>query len=79
MDQPLEVMAVLISWSCFYLGPSYGASWLATATGTPLGLFYDPKEPHTRIDVSRSDIQEWSIYTNLSTVLDHLDQVVVPF
>jgi tetratricopeptide (TPR) repeat protein len=78
-DQPLEVIAVLISWSSFYLGPSYGASWLATATGTPLGLFYDPKEPHTRIDIPRSDIQEWTIYTNLSTVLDYLDQVVVPF
>jgi tetratricopeptide (TPR) repeat protein len=78
-DQPLEVMAVLIAWSCFYLGPSYGASWLATATRTPLGLFYDPKDPHSAIDVRREDVRQWSIYTNLSTVLDHLDEVVVPF
>jgi hypothetical protein len=38
VDQPLEMMAVLIGWSRFYLGPAYGTSWLATATATPLGI-----------------------------------------
>jgi TolA-binding protein len=80
LDKPLEVIAVLIGWSCFYLGPAYGTSWLATATDTPMGIFFDPQEHNchggdfreTRPGEEKG-IQEWSIYTNLRTVLDHIE------
>jgi hypothetical protein len=81
-DKALDAIAVLIEWSSFYLGPAYGISWIATTTDTPMAVFYDP----WRYDGStgfgeilhgeKPDIQEWDIYTNLPTVLDHLESVL---
>jgi TolA-binding protein len=83
-DKPLEVITVLIGWSRFYLGPACGTSWLATTTDTPLGVFFDPQEFHDHgtsfrnvLRGEKNDIQEWSIYTNLRTVLDHIESSVV--
>jgi TolA-binding protein len=81
--QPFDVITVLIGWSCLYLGPSSGLSWLAAATGAPMGLFVDPQDHVTRggglretLRGEKDDIEEWNIYTNLRTVLDHLESVV---
>jgi tetratricopeptide (TPR) repeat protein len=80
VDQPLPVIALLIEWSCYYLGPSYGISWLATTTDTPMAVFFDPRTNGGRAagfrDVLHSekhDVQEWEIYTNIQTVLEHVE------
>jgi len=80
-DMSLEATAVLIGWSSFYLGPAGGLSWLATATDTPMGVFFDPhddQEAGRFLRESRGDerlTQEWSIYTNLRTVVDYIESV----
>lgn len=82
LDKSPEVIAVLIGWSSFYLGPAYGISWLATATDTPAGIFFDPQDcddsrrffKDSRED--RQSVQEWSIYTNLRIVADELEAAV---
>jgi hypothetical protein len=83
-DKSVEVIAVLMSWSCFYLGPASGTSWLATSTETPMGVFFDPQEnrhPNNQFQDSlrgeKNDIVEWSIFTNLRTVLDHVESTVL--
>jgi len=84
IDKPLDVIAVLISWSCFYLGPAYGISWLATTTDTPMAVFFDPREQDSRSAIFRElllgekdDIQEWDIYTNFQTVLEHIESAAL--
>jgi TolA-binding protein len=78
IDKPLEVIALIIAWSCFYIGPAYGVSWMATTTDTPMGVFFDPQdESSRRRDFSETkQIEEWSIYTSLRTVLDHIESAV---
>jgi hypothetical protein len=80
VDQPLPVIALLIGWSCFYLGPSCGISWLATTTDTPMAVFFDPRSNRGRtagfrdvLQAEKHDVQEWEIYTNIQTVLDHVE------
>jgi len=83
-DKPPEVVALLIRWSCFYLGSACGTSWLATTTDTPIGVFFDPQERNDqnrgclemRAGGKKQNIQEWSIYTNLRTVQDHIESAV---
>jgi hypothetical protein len=81
-DKSPEVVAVLIGWSNFHLGSAHGISWLATSTDTPTGIFFDPQDSdHNRrfFRESHEDdglIQEWSIYTNLATVLDRIEWAV---
>jgi hypothetical protein len=80
-DTPLELMAVLIGWSRFYLGPANGSSWLATMTETPMAVFFDPRQAPRNSFVEmlrgeKKDIQEWNIFTNLQTVLDHVEYIV---
>ena len=36
-----RVVAALIRWSAFYMGPDFGVSWIALTTGTPMGIFID--------------------------------------
>jgi TolA-binding protein len=80
IDKSYPVVAALIRWSRFYLGPPAGISWLATTTETPMGVFLDPSS-HTSIkwgfrDALRGEktnIQEWDIYTSLPTVLAYVE------
>ncbi len=80
IDTPLDVIAVLISWSCFYLGPAYGISWLATTTETPMAVFFDPREYDNQrsgfdnvLRGEKPNILEWDIYTNFQTVLEQIE------
>src|ERR1051326_6313626 len=77
IEKPLQVIAALIRWSCFYLGPASGISWLATTTDTPMAVIFDPlgQAPGFRqtLQEERDDIQEWDIYTGLETVLTHVE------
>jgi tetratricopeptide (TPR) repeat protein len=82
-DKPLDVINVLIRSCAFYLGPAYGTSWLATATDTPMAVFFDPHERNDHgcfrdlLRGEKNNIGEWSIYTNVRTVLDHLESTLL--
>ncbi len=80
IEKPFQVIATLICWSYFYLGPASGISWLATTTDTPMAVIFDPlHQDPTKSDFrealrgERDDIQEWDIYTGLQTVLTHVE------
>ena len=78
-DKPLNVINVLIRSSVFYLGPAYGTSWLAAATDTPMAVFFDPHESGSQTSFrnllgrEKNNISEWSIYTNVRAVLEHIE------
>lgn len=83
--KPFEVIAALIRWSAFYIGPDSGISWIATTTETPMGIFMDPLRQN-RLNAGfrsvlagrKADIEEWNIYTGTQTVLEHVrSQVLV--
>ncbi len=75
----LLMVAALIRWSTFYFGPDSGASWIATTTDTPMGVFMDP-ERQRRFNVGfrdvlrndKEDIQEWDINTHPDAVISHI-------
>ena len=84
MDKPLHVIALLIEWSCFYLGPTYGVSWLATTVDTPMGVFVDPGSRSGRngglrdvIHKEKTNLQEWEIFTNTETVLEQIESTAL--
>jgi len=78
IDKPLQVIATLIQWSSFYLGPQSGLSWLAATTDTPMALIVDPTA-HTAPGLreilrgEKDNLEEWNFYTNLQTVLAHIE------
>jgi glycosyltransferase involved in cell wall biosynthesis len=81
LEKPFQVIAALIRWSCFYVGPDSGISWLATTTDTPMTVFLDPRrQDQLNIGVKdalageKSNIQEYDIYTSLETVLEHIEE-----
>ena len=85
IDKPFQVIAAIIHWSCFYLGPDSGMSWLAAATDTPMAVFVDPVQQNEAeaglrdtLRGERNDVQEWDIYTNLQTVLAHVESTFRP-
>ncbi len=80
--QSLRMVAALIHWSNFYIGPDSGVSWIATTTDTPMGVFLDPQQKrrfNTGFrDVLRGEkdnIEEWDIHTSpdmvISTILEN--------
>ena len=82
--KPFEVVAALIRWSSFYLGPDCGISWIATTTDTPMGVFMDPMRPG-RLNLGfrdvlrgeKDDIEEWGIYTSPETIAQHVRSTVL--
>jgi hypothetical protein len=80
IGKPFQVIASLIRWSSFYLGPCCGVSWLATTTHTPMGIILDPVQrvPFEKgfseaLRGEKDNIQEWDIYVSLQTVLAHIE------
>ena len=80
LDKPFQVVAALIRWSCFYVGPDSGMSWLATTTNTPMAVIGDllQQSPSNRgfrhaLRGEKDDIQEWDIYTSVQTVVAHIE------
>jgi len=81
--KPFRVVAALIRWSAFYIGPDSGVSWIASTTNTPMGVFMDPLR-QARYNVGfrdvlrhdKDDIEEWGIYTSPKTVIDHVKESV---
>jgi glycosyltransferase involved in cell wall biosynthesis len=76
--KPHRVVAALIRWSAFYLGPDFGASWIASTTDTPMGIFVDADkmQGHAKfVEVlrgEREDVTEWNIHTRPETVIEHI-------
>ncbi len=82
--KPFQVVAALIGWSAFYLGPDSGISWIATTTGTPMGVFMDPTPPSDLntgfrdvLLAEKKDIEEWGIYTSPETVIQNLRSTIL--
>jgi glycosyltransferase involved in cell wall biosynthesis len=83
LEKPFQVIAALIRWSCLYLGPDSGISWLATTTNSPMAVFLDPVRQdrlnngfRNVLSGEKNDVQEWDIYTSLQTVLEHVESSV---
>jgi hypothetical protein len=77
---PSQVIAAIVRWSCFYLGPVCGVSMLATTTDTPMAVFVDPllQTPgktgiRQALRGEKDNIEEWDIYASLPTVLAHIE------
>jgi glycosyltransferase involved in cell wall biosynthesis/ADP-heptose:LPS heptosyltransferase len=84
VEESFEVIALLIEWSCFYLGPAHGISWLATMSHNPMAVFFDPQEYNPRLKGFRNvrrcetdEVQEWDIYTNVQTVIEHVESKIL--
>jgi ADP-heptose:LPS heptosyltransferase len=74
-----RVVAALIRWSAFYLGPDFGISWIASTTGTPMGIFTNSaNEVRTRpgfVEIlyqEKEDITEWKPETSTETVIEQV-------
>jgi GT2 family glycosyltransferase/ADP-heptose:LPS heptosyltransferase len=74
-----RVVAALIRWSAFYMGPDFGVSWIASTCGTPMGIFIDStKKPGTRAGVveiltqEKEDVVEWNSQTNTESIIEHI-------
>ena len=85
VEKPFQVIAALIRWSCFYLGPASGISWLATTANTPMAVILDPLQQIPKqagfrevLRGERDDISEWDIYTSLPAVLAHIESRITP-
>lgn len=82
--KPFQVVAALIGWSSFYVGPDSGISWIATTTRTPMGVFMDPTQRSAIkagfrdvLLAEKHDIEEWGIYTSPETVIQHVRSTVL--
>jgi len=79
--QSLRMVAALIQWSMFYVGPDSGVSWIAATTDTPMGVFLDTQQKkrfnsgfRDVLKGEKDDIEEWDIHTSpdvvISTILE---------
>jgi hypothetical protein len=79
--QSLRMVAALIHWSMFYVGPDSGVSWIAATTDTPMGVFLDPQQKKRYntgfrdvLQGEKDNIEEWDIHTSpdvvISTILE---------
>jgi hypothetical protein len=84
--QPFRMVAALIDWSTFYIGPDSGVSWIATTTDTPMGVFMDPQQKR-RFNVGfrdvlrgeKDNIEEWEIHTSPDVVISHIQHCISDF
>ena len=81
--KPFRMVAALIRWSAFFIGPDSGVSWIATTTNTAMGVFMDPlRKSRSNVgfrDVLRNDkddIEEWGIHTSPDVVLAHIENSI---
>lgn len=72
----LRMVAALIRWSTFYVGPDSGVSWIAATTDTPMGVFLDPQQKRrfntgfrNVLRGEKDDIEEWDIHTTPDAVI----------
>jgi glycosyltransferase involved in cell wall biosynthesis len=78
-----RVVAALIRWSAFYMGPDFGVSWIASTTGTPMGIFIDStREPRAHLSFveilirEKEDVVEWNSQASTESVIDLIASTV---
>jgi len=77
--QAPRVVAALIRWSAYYMGPDYGVSWIASTSGTPMSIFIDSRKS-PRVHASfveiltreKEDVTEWNSRTSEESVIEHI-------
>ena len=74
-----RVVAALIRWSAFYMGPDFGVSWIASTCGTPMGIFIDSSEDSRAcaglveiLTQEKEDVIEWNSRTNTESIIEHI-------
>jgi ADP-heptose:LPS heptosyltransferase len=74
-----QVVAALIRWSAFYMGPDFGVSWIASTCGTPMGIFIgsskDSRNDAGIVEIltqEKEDVIEWSSQTNTESIIEHI-------
>jgi len=74
-----RVVAALIRWSAFYLGPDFGMSWIASTTGTPMGIFTNSANDFRThpgfVEIlyqENEDITEWKSEVRTESVIEHI-------
>jgi hypothetical protein len=74
-----RVVAALIRWSAFYVGPDFGVSWIASTTDTPMGIFIDSRKTPgihaSLVDIlsaEKEDVTEWNSQTSPESVIEHI-------
>jgi glycosyltransferase involved in cell wall biosynthesis len=79
-----RVVAALIRWSAFYLGPDFGVSWIASTTGTPMGIYV--ASAHGRLthagfaeilSQEKEDVVEWTSSASMESVIEHIASKVL--
>jgi len=74
-----RVVAALIRWSAFYMGPDFGVSWIASTCGTPMGIFIASSKGSRNyaglveiLTQEKEDVIEWSSQTNTESIIEHI-------
>jgi len=74
-----RLVAALIRWSAYYLGPDFGMSWIASTTGTPMGIFTNSANDFRArpgfveiLDQERECMTEWDPQTSTESVIEHI-------
>jgi len=77
--RPARVVAALIRWSSFYLGPEDGVSWIASTTSTPMGIFSNSTknlQNHASfVEIlcgEKEDVTEWNAQTSAESVIEYI-------
>ena len=74
-----RLVAALIQWSAYFLGPDFGVSWIASTTGTPMGIFTNSANDFRArpgfveiLDRERECMTEWDPQTSAESVIEHI-------
>ncbi|HET9132551.1 MAG TPA: hypothetical protein VFO86_16475, partial [Terriglobia bacterium] len=77
--QSPRVIAALIRWSSFYIGPDSGVSWIASTTSTPMGIFSDSRknmQSHLSfVEIftgEKDDVIEWTSQATTESIVEHI-------
>ena len=83
--QSARVVAALIRWSSFYMGPDSGVSWIASTTSTPMGIFSDSRQSlqnHSSLveilSEEKDDVIEWNSQATTESIIEHISSKIQP-
>jgi ADP-heptose:LPS heptosyltransferase len=74
-----RVVAALIRWSAFFMGPDFGVSWIASTCGTPMGIFIDSSKdsrtcagPVEILMQDKEDVIAWNSQAKTESIIEHI-------
>jgi glycosyltransferase involved in cell wall biosynthesis len=77
--QSPRVVAALIRWSSFYIGPDSGVSWIASTTDTPMGICSDSGKSFQGypgfveiFSQENQDVVEWNSQVSTEVIIEHI-------